>query len=748
MGSPAQPGRESLAGVVERMRYHDPRTRYTVALINVPGRPDLAVAVGRSDGLEEGLEVELVGRWVDHPKHGMQFSFEQLRDQAPSTPGGIARRLELYPGIGASTAHVIVKKFGADTLRILDEQPRRLLEVSGIGSKTLERIMAYHETRVGPLADLENVLLELDMSTRFAAMLQRRYGAEAESMLRHQPYRLAREVRGIGFATADRIARAQGVARDDPDRIDAGLVHTLTQATSDGHCALPQRRLVSDAARVLGVDAELVEPGVERLVQDGDLVGDEMTDGDFMMFLTPLRDAEERVAERFVELALAGREPWTVGELPESLSEGQRRAVESIAKTGVVLLTGGPGTGKSTVVRNVIEVAEEHDCELFLAAPTGRAAKRLEQTTGREAKTVHRLLEVAAESGEFARNANNPLPPGLVVIDESSMLDISLADALCAALDQRHRLLLVGDADQLPSVGPGNVLRDLLAGAGEDNSPIPVVRLDRIFRQSEGSTIVVNAHRILAGQSLVPDEGAERGEFYFTRVGDPDKAREWLVRMVCERIPEVYGLDPVTDVQVLCPMHRGRVGTDVLNRELQARHTAQAPALEYGGGLGPRLYRVGDRVMQTKNDYERNVFNGDIGTVTSVDPEKTALVVDVDGVSVRYEGRELNFLQLAYAITIHKSQGSEFPAVIVPLLNEHHVMLRRNLLYTAVTRARRLCVVIGDSRAVERAVRRADDASRFTGLGPRVVGAYYEKLGLSMVEYEPDDSAGSEEHGP
>jgi len=394
------------------------------------------------------------------------------------------------------------------------------------------------------------------------------------------------------------------------------------------------------------------------------------------------------------------------------------------------VLTGGPGTGKSTVVREILGLARAHDQQLILCAPTGRAAKRLEQAAGHEARTIHRLLEFQPETGRFAHGVHDPLPPGLVVVDESSMLDVALAQALLGALTDKHRLLLVGDADQLPSVGPGNVLADIITAATTAGSPIACVRLTEVFRQARGSTIVDNAHRMLRGEPLRTDEPGKNGEFFVIPARSAEHAHELCVRLASERIPEAYGLDGTTEIQVLCPMHKGRAGTEALNEALQGKHTADQPQLELTTSRGQlmRRFRVGDRVMQTKNDYGKNVFNGDVGLVAAVDREQGSLVVDMEGTKVTYLGNEALALGLAYAVSIHKSQGSEFPAVIVTILPEHHVMLRRNLLYTAITRARRLCVLVGDPRAIDQAIGRTDRARRHTGLARRI----RERLGSSL----------------
>ncbi|MEZ4451491.1 MAG: AAA family ATPase [Nannocystaceae bacterium] len=490
-----------IEGRVSSTVFHSPQTRYTVLRVYNAGDAEPSTWVGRCLGVEDGAQVSAAGQWIMHPVHGRQFAFTRLIVKAPTTLTGIQRRLERYPGLGKDKAEKIVKYFGADTFTVLDKTPRRLLEVEGIGPKTLERVSAYHASRSGPLVEVENQLIELDLSPHLAEALVRRYNADALMMLRQSPYRLAREVRGIGFLTADKIARALGVDMESDDRIDAGLLYTLERAESDGHCALPREQLTQEASTLLELPAargaeatvaahrlspERILEGIDRLLQSGDLIAEARSGGLVLCFPRRLWEAEDTIAQVLAELATTEHAEWDPGRLPEHLSPGQVEAVRAIARTGLVVLTGGPGTGKSTVIRQVIDVALAHECALMLAAPTGRAAKRLAEATGQEAKTIHRLLEIEGASGSFSFNAQNPLPaPALVVIDEASMLDAQLAEALLLALTPEHRLLLVGDVDQLPSVGAGNVLRDVITAATRPGSPVPVVRLTQIFRQAE-----------------------------------------------------------------------------------------------------------------------------------------------------------------------------------------------------------------------------------------------------------------------
>ncbi len=742
-----------LRGSVVHVRYHDPNSLYTVMSLKVRGVVEHVIAVGHTREIEEDAEVELTGQWVEHGKHGRQFAFDTLRQAVPTAPAAIVRRLLLYPGIGKVTAERIVRWFGADTIRVLEEQPQRLLEVQGVGAKALARIVEHHKLRNGPQARIEDLLVGYGIPGRFASAIMRAFGDDAERFVRERPYQLAKYIKGIGFLTADRLARAMGIAVDDPERMEAGTLHVLELARNEGHVCLPRDVLLERAMRLLRCSAAPLHTAIGSLVASDELrlergtsqrahaprpdegdaeLAPDAIDASTLCYLQALWTAEQGLAASLTSLALASRERWQVGEMPAELSAGQKKAVDAIARHGIAILTGGPGTGKSTVVRHVLELARAHECEVLLAAPTGRAAKRLEQATGHPASTIHRLLEIDGKSGAFQRHFNNPLPQGLLVVDEASMLDVELADALFAAMVPEHRVLIVGDADQLPSVGPGNVLRDLLTVSRRPDAPIPVVVLDQIFRQAEGSSIIVNAHRVLQGQELVSDPPGAIGQFFVMRSSGDLKTRDAVLKMVTQRIPEAYGLDPRNDIQVLCPMHKSAAGTHALNDALQDYYGRGEPALtlrEQAGGSTPHRLIVDDRVMQTKNDYDRGLFNGDIGRVRAIDEEAETALIEFDGRVHDLDAKALSAVRLAYAVTIHKSQGSEFPAVVIPLLGEFEVMLRRNLLYTAITRAQRLCVLVGESPAIARAIRRSDAARRFTNLADTLSAQIDRALG-------------------
>ena len=670
-----------------------------IARMDAVGRGDVKI-VGTLAGLAAGERVRVEGEWETHRKYGVQFRVHSVTPIVPQTADGVMRYLGSgrVQGIGPEFARRIVEKFGAQALEVIEKQPHRLREVDGLGKK---RIAAIREAMTSHRA-VREVMVFLQghgVSPAFAARIHKKYGDEAIQVVRANPYRLARDVSGIGFIKADEIARSLGWKHDAPERIEAGVLHALHEAAEEGHVCVPNGELVAAAAKGLGSDVKQCEAALDRLRMSGNVI---VEDGE-LVFQPELHADEVLLAERLRALRSTTRKPVQVPADLGSLSEGQRRAVELACTQPLLVLTGGPGTGKTTVTRAIVAAHLAAGVRVELASPTGRAAKRLSEATGRPARTIHRLLEFDGRGG-FLRGPGAELEAGLVIIDEASMLDVELARYLVQAVPLGAALVFVGDVDQLPSVGPGQVLRDLI-----QSNAIPVVRLTEIFRQARESHIVLAAHAINEGR--VPETAQSESDFYFIRADDPVRAKELVVRVVTERIPARFGLDPMRDVQVLSPMRRGELGTIELGRALQE-------ALNPRGKPAGR-FRAGDKVIQLRNDYDRDVYNGDVGFVLEADGEG-GLAVEIDGRSIAYDADDLGNLDLAYAMTVHRSQGSEYAAVVLPLHTQHFMMLQRNLLYTAVTRAKRLCVIVGSPRALAMAVRNAETKARRTRLAFRL----------------------------
>ena len=713
----APPDRELLAGQVERVTFRSEESGFVVLRVRVRGRHDAATVVGHAAAVSAGEEVRASGSWTNDPKHGPQFRAETLTTVAPTSAEGIERFLAsgLVRGVGPHFARRLVEAFGTGVFGVIESEPARLLEVPGVGPLRAERIVAsWAEQRA--VREIMLFLHAHGVGTSRAVRIYRTYGADAISVVSEDPYRLARDVRGIGFVTADALARKLGIPEDAMVRVRAGLSHVLATALDEGHCGLPREALIPRAAELLGRPETQVAEALELELAEARLVPEE-AGGRPCVFLPALHAAERAVAARLATLA-AGAPPWKRIDPEEavpwveartgiSLSASQRAAVATFLRAKVLVLTGGPGVGKTTLVDALLRIVLDASLRIALAAPTGRAAKRLSESTRSEAKTIHRLLEVDPSTGRFRRGRDNPLEADLVVVDEVSMVDVLLARALLEAIPDGAALLLVGDADQLPSVGPGQVLRDVLS-----SSAVPSVRLSEVFRQAAESRIVVGAHRVREGH--LPDLTNPAGtDLFFFDAKEPEEAARRVVEVVSERIPRRFGLDPRRDVQVLVPVHRGPLGARALNEALgKALNPDGAPRVSrFGQDLAP-----GDRVMQVENDYDREVYNGDLGLVTAVDPGESELRVSFDGREVAYAFDELDVLQLAWATTIHKSQGSEYPAVVVPLAMTHYAMLERNLLYTAMTRGRKLVVLVGDRRAIAVAARRSSAGSRVTRL--------------------------------
>ncbi|HXA63382.1 MAG TPA: ATP-dependent RecD-like DNA helicase [Streptosporangiaceae bacterium] len=741
--SPGTARHESvLEAVLERITYANEDTGYTIARVATERTgPDLLTVVGALLGAQPGESLRLTGRWGNHPKYGKQFEVASYTTVLPATIQGIQRYLGsgLIKGIGPMMAERMVTHFGVGILTIIEEQPSRLIEVHGLGPKRTKKIAdAWEEQKA--IKEVMVFLSGVGVSTSLAVRIYKKYGDASIAVVKDEPYRLASEVWGIGFKTADTIAQAVGIARDSPQRIKAGLQYTLSQAADNGHCYLPEPNLITDATKILEVDRELIGPCLDELAAAEGVIREPLPAGDGdgslpAVYLVPFHRAERSLASGLLDLLGSGHDRlpafkdvdwdkalgWLRSRTGQDLAAEQTEAVQLALTRKVAVLTGGPGCGKSFTVRSVVELATAKKATVVLVAPTGRAAKRLAELTGHEASTVHRLLELQP-GGDPKYDRDNPLDADLVVVDESSMMDVILANKLVKAIPAGAHLLLVGDVDQLPSVGAGEVLRDLLAAEA-----IPRVRLTEIFRQAQQSGIVVNAHRINSG---APPQLAGFNDFYWfpcdpaedTGLHPAEETAKLIVDIVARRIPAKFGLHP-RDIQVLAPMHRGPAGAGNLNTLLQEALTPArdgTPERRYGG----RVFRVGDKVTQLRNNYDKGkagIFNGTVGVVTGLSAEEQTLTVLTDeDESVDYDFAELDELAHAYAVTIHRSQGSEYPAVVIPLTTSSWMMLQRNLLYTGVTRAKKLVVLAGSRRALAQAVRTPGAGRRHTALDHRL----------------------------
>jgi exodeoxyribonuclease V alpha subunit len=708
---------ETLGGLVERVTFHNPDNGFCVLRVKARGQRDLVTVVGHAPTISAGEFVQATGTWVNDRSHGPQFKASFLRTAPPTTVEGVERYLGsgMIRGIGPVYAKKLVRVFGERVFDIIEQQPERLRQVDGIGPKRAQRIVAgWADQKV--IREIMIFLHSHGVSTSRSVRIFKTYGADAIKVLTENPYRLARDVRGIGFKTADTIAARLGIEKTAMIRARAGIGFTLTEAMDDGHCGLPLDELVPMAEQVLEIPASIVQEALDQERQAGEVVADDV-DGRRCIFLAGLHRAERAIADRLRSLREgvlpwphidpAKAIPWVEGKAGVLLAESQRVALRLALLSKVLVITGGPGVGKTTLINAILRVLASKGVEIALAAPTGRAAKRLGESTRREAKTIHRLLEVDPRTGSFKRNQEKPLKCDLLVVDETSMVDVPLMHALLRAVPDGTALILVGDVDQLPSVGPGQVLADII-GSGV----VPVVRLTEIFRQAAESRIIANAHRI--NQGRMPDWARDPdSDFHFVPCRDADDGAAKIIEIVKDRIPARFRLDPVRDIQVLCPMNRGGLGARALNFELQRvlNPPGDDAIQRFGWTFG-----TGDKVMQIENDYDKEVYNGDLGLIRRIDAEAGEVMVEFDGREVAYGYGELDELVLAYATTIHKSQGSEYPAVVIPLTTQHYPMLRRNLLYTGVTRGRRLVVIVGQRRAVGIAVRGRQSLRRWSKL--------------------------------
>lgn len=714
-----------LSGRVLRITYQNPENGYTVAKLQPEGGGEPVPVVGKLPGVVEGQDLSVSGRQVLHPKFGVQIEVESYEVRQPSDDEGVQRYLAsgLIKGVGPKLAEALVDHLGPDAIEIILDQPKRLAEVPGIGKKRAKLISEAVRSH-GDLRELMVFLQGHGIAASTALRIHRRYGAGALGVVSENPHQLAADIQGIGFATADAIAAKLGIAHDHPGRLKAGLEYILGKARDDGHVYLPYDELIESAAELLDVERGLLGPAFARLHTEQRVTIDEVGDGDGglrAVYLTPMFILERRAAFGFSRIAkqkglltperAAKAAEWVAGQLAVAPSAAQSRALETLLTSGLAVLTGGPGTGKTTLVRALITIARRMGLSVALAAPTGRAAKRLSESTGLPAATLHRLLEYTPKENAFQRHESRPLEADLVVVDECSMVDTWLAAHLAESVGPDSRLILVGDADQLPSVGAGLVLRQVI-----ESGVVPVAALKEIFRQDSAGLIVQNAHRILGGRMPQLPQPGQEADFFFIEEPDPMKAADVIKRLVCERLPARFGLDPERDVQVLAPMHRGGLGCQHLNQLMRAELNPRA-------GGSPAL-AGGDKVMQIRNNYDLEAFNGDLGMVSSTNEDGAIVVMGaaMGERTVAYSLPDMDDLTLAYAVTIHKSQGSEYPAVVIALGMEHYIMLNRPLLYTAVTRGQKVVVIVGHGGALKRAVERNEPTKRYARLDKRMKG--------------------------
>jgi exodeoxyribonuclease V alpha subunit len=737
-GEPASSGGsanlpDQVTGLVERVTFHSPESGFAVLQVQEKGRRDLTTVVGTVPEVRPGEWVDARGWWVVDRVHGRQLKAQALTASPPNTPEGMARYLAsgLVKGVGPKTAERLVEKFGVGVFDVIEHHPKRLSEVPGIGKGRQVKITAaWNDQRA--VREIMVFLHSHGVSTGRAFRIHKAYGANSIQKVKEDPYRLARDIWGIGFKSADQIAASLGIPRHSDLRARAGVEHALSELTDEGHCAFPRGGLVDRAAGMLGIPRDIIEAAVAHGVENGRLVeGGPDAAGEPLVYLVALDMAERRLAANLVALA-AGKHPcppvdvakaiaWVEGKAAATgkpgitLAAAQRAAVEQAVVSKVMVITGGPGVGKTTLVNSVVQIFKAKGLKVVLCAPTGRAAKRLTETTGQPATTIHRLLAFDPTTADFKHDQDNPLEGDVFVVDETSMVDLTLAHKTVRAIPPAAALVLVGDVDQLPPVGPGSVLRDVI-----DSGAVPVCRLTEVFRQAAESAIIANAHRVNKG--LMPvfpgklAEGEKPADFYFVEAEEPDAGVDAILRLVRDSIPRRFGLHPLDDVQVLSPMQRGFLGARNLNLALQAALNPTGPSVERYGWT----FRVGDKVMQTVNDYDKDVFNGDIGRVAAIDTDEQELAVTFDGRDVIYDLKELDELSLSYAATVHKSQGSEYPAVVVPIHTQHYTLLQRNLLYTAMTRGKKLVVLVGTKKAVALAVKRGEEGRRVTTLARRL----------------------------
>jgi exodeoxyribonuclease V alpha subunit len=713
---------DRLSGLVERVTYHNGENGFCVLRLKVKGERELVTLIGHTPSVTPGEYASAFGNWVIDREHGRQFGAVFVKISPPNTLTGIERYLGsgMVKGIGPIYAGRLVKAFGAGVFEVIEQSPARLREIDGIGEKRAKKITSsWADQKI--IREIMVFLHAHGVSTSRAVRIFKTYGQEAIAFVSANPYRLARDIRGIGFLSADTIAQKIGIAKDSPLRAQAGVSYALTEASSQGHCGLPYAQLVPLAVKLLDIPTDIIEAAIAQEITDDVLIPDAVG-GQPCVFLAPLYHAERSIAAQIARLktgAPAWSEfdadkaiPWVEQKLTISLAESQKAAIRLALASKLLVITGGPGVGKTTLVNSLLTIMRAKHVKALLCAPTGRAAKRLSESTDMEAKTIHRLLEINPLNGQFKRNEESPLDCDLLIADECSMIDVLLANQLLKAIADVSAVIFVGDVDQLPSVGPGQFLADLI-----DSGAVPVIRLTEVFRQAASSSIVRNAHQI--NQGLYPSFPAkgEDSDCYFVPADEPEAIAATVVDLVSIRLPKKFGVDPIRDIQVLCPMNRGLTGARGINQLLQ---NALNPPGEHSLEKFGHAFSVGDKVMQIENNYDRDVYNGDIGFVTSIDREEEELTVNFDGREVEYSFGELDELVLCYATTIHKSQGSEYPVVVIPVSTQHYMMLKRNLVYTGITRGKQLVVLVGQKKALAMAVKGKQIERRWSKLKERL----------------------------
>ena len=719
-----------LQGQIERITYTNEENGFTIARVKVYGRGDLVTVVGNLMAPNPGEILKMRGEWANHPKYGEQFKIVQYKTAVPASVYGIQKYLGsgLIKGIGPVMAKRIVAKFGKDTLDIIENEIEKLAEVDGIGKKRIQMVKKAWEDQ----KEIREVMIFLQthgVSSGYATKIFKQYGNRAIEVVKENPYRLATDIFGIGFVTADSIAEKLGFAKDSELRAEAGILYVLHQLADDGNVYYPYEPLIKKCEEILGVGREVIVSAFSTIAYDKRIVIEDLNDeieefreNNKAVYLAKFHVSETSIATRLKTLINAPKSirkinshkaiEWVQKQLAITLAKKQVEAIKCATENKVMVITGGPGTGKTTIINAILKIFSKLKVRIMLAAPTGRAAKRMSETTGHEAKTIHRMLEYSIKKGGFQKNDEYPLDCDLVIVDEASMIDTILMHHLLKAIPPKATFILVGDVNQLPSVGAGNVLRDIIASGA-----VPVVELNEIFRQAKESLIIVNAHKINHGilPSLKPS--GPKDDFYFIEQEDPEEVLRIILELVKERVPRRFGFDPVDDIQVLTPMHRGTVGAGNLNAELQK---ALNPGQD-GVIRGNRNFRINDKVMQVKNNYDKEVFNGDIGRITRIDPENQEVTISFDGRDVPYDFTDIDEIILAYAVSVHKSQGSEYPAVIIPILTQHYVLLQRNLIYTGVTRGRKLVVIAGTRKALAIGVKNDKTEKRYTYLRYRLI---------------------------